>query len=108
MLSSHGESAAMPAHSEQTRCFKNLWDYDLIYSGDTFDGVIDEISRSRDECSGFVSYEAGFNPAQHLENQIEQRKEKLQWRIAKLSFLGAILGAIVGTIILTILKWFLK
>ncbi|MHB9072419.1 MAG: hypothetical protein ACYC6G_02720 [Desulfobaccales bacterium] len=70
--------------------------------------MIDEISQPRDECSGFASYEAVFNPAQHLENQIEQRKEKLQWRIAKLSFLGAILGGIVGTIILTILRWLLK
>ena len=108
MLSSFGESAVMPAHSEQTRCFKRLWDYDLIYSGDTIDGVIDEISRARDECPGFAPYESGFNPAQHLENQVDQRKEKLQWRIAKLSFLGAILGGIVGTIVLAVLKWLFK
>lgn len=105
MLGSYGQSAVMPAHSEQTRCFKNLWDYDLIYIGDAFDGVIDEISRSRDDCKGFASYEAGFSPQQHLENQVEQRKERLQWRIAKLGFFGALLGGFVGTIILAALKW---
>ncbi len=108
MLGTHGESAVMPTHSEQTRCFKNLWDYDLIYLGDTFDGVIDEISKSRDSCPGFALYEAGFSPSQHLENQVEHRKEKLQLRIAKLSFVGAILGGIVGTIIIGLLKWLLK
>ena len=108
MLNTRGESAVMPAHSEQTRCFKNLWDYDLHYSGDTFEAVIEEISQPRDECLGFDSYEAGFSPAQHIENQVEQRKEKLQWRIAKLGFLGALLGGVVGTIILAVLKWLFK
>ncbi len=108
MLSTCGKSAVMPAHSEQTRCFKNLWDYDLHYSGDTFDGVVDEIGRSRDDCSGFAPYEAGLHPGKHLENQLEMRKEKLRWRIAKLGFWGALLGGIVGTIILGALKWLFK
>lgn len=108
MLGSRGVSAVMPTHPEQTRCFKNLWDYDLTYIGDTFDGVIEEIELSRDNCPGFVTYEAGFTPAQHLEAQLEQRKERLQWRIAKLGFWGALLGGIVGTIILSLLKWILN
>jgi hypothetical protein len=66
----------MPAHSEQTRCFKNLWDYDLHYIGDTFDGVIQEIERSRDNCPGFMPYEAGLTPAKHLEIQFEQMKRR--------------------------------
>jgi len=98
----------MPAHFEQTRCFRNLWDYDLHYSGDTFDGVIEEIERGRDDCPGFEPYAAGFTPEQHLENQIEQRKEKLQWRIAKLGFWGALLGGVVGTIIVYLLKWLIE
>jgi len=89
----------MPANPEQTRCFKNLWDYGLIYSGDTFDGVVEEIEKDRDGCAGFASYDAGFTPVQHLEHQIEKRKEELQWKIAKLGFLGALLGAILGTIV---------
>lgn len=68
----------MPAHPEQTRCFKNLWDYDLHYTGDTFAGVIDEIERNREDCPGFMPYEAGFTPAQHLEIQLEQKKQKLE------------------------------
>ena len=88
--------------------FSYYWDYDLTYIGDTFDGVIEEIERSRDNCPGFVTYEAGFNPAQLLEAQLEQRKERLQWRIAKLGFWGVLLGGIVGTIILSLLKWILN
>ena len=110
MLGSHGQSV-MPAHPEQTRCFKDLWDYELYYSGDSFDGVVEEIGRPRDECPGFATYEAGFSPAQHLENQVEQRKEKLQWRVAKLGFWGALVGAIAGAIagilILALLEWLL-
>lgn len=105
MLGTRGQSAVMPAHPEQTRCFKNLWDYDLHYVGDTFGGVIEEIERGRDDCPGFLPYEAGFTPVQHLENQIEQRKEKLQWRIAQLGFFGALFGGIAGAIIIAILKW---
>lgn len=74
MLATHGSSSVMPAYPERTRCFKNLWDYDLIYSGDNFHGVIDEIERSRDDCPGFMPYEAGFTPAQHQEIQLEQMK----------------------------------
>jgi hypothetical protein len=108
MLGTEGKSAVMPAHPDRTRCFKNLWDYDLHYLGDSFDGVVEEIGRPRDDCPGFASYEAGFTPEQQLEHQIEQRKEKLQWRIAKLGFFGAILGGIAGTVILAILKWVLE
>ena len=54
MLSTHGESAAMPAHPEQTRCFKDLWDYELHYSGDLFQGVVEELGRPRGECPGQV------------------------------------------------------
>ena len=74
MLGSHGKSAVMPAHAEQTRCFKKLGDYDLHYAGDSFAGVIEEIERSRDDCPGYMAYEAGFTPAQHQEIQLEQRK----------------------------------
>ena len=108
MIGTHGQSVVMPAHPEQTRCFKNLWDYDLIYVGDTFDGVIEEIGRNRDDCPGFLPYEAGLTPAQHLESQVEQRKEKLQWRIAKLGFWGALLGGIAGTILYQCFNWLIK
>ncbi|MBN1291131.1 MAG: hypothetical protein JXB48_04760 [Candidatus Latescibacteria bacterium] len=108
MLGTHGQSAVMPAHSEQTRCFKNLWIYDLIYSGDTFNGVIEEIERNRDDCPGFLPYEAGLTPAQHLESQLEKRKEKLQWRIAKLGFWGALFGGIVGTLLYQFFNWLIK
>ncbi len=98
----------MPAHSERTRCFKNLWDYELHYSGDTFEGVLEELGRARGKCPGFASYEAGFTPVQHLESQVEQRREKLHWRIAKLGFWGALLGGAAGTIILATVKWLVE
>ena len=105
MLGTKGQSAVMPANADQTRCFKNLWDYDLTYVGDNFGGVVEEIERERHQCRGFAPYEAGFTPEQHLEHQIDQRKEKLQWRIAKLSFFGALLGGVIGIMILEVLKW---
>lgn len=100
MLSTHGKSAVMPAHSESVRCFKSLWDYELNYFGDTFEGVCAELERARDKCSGFAPYEAGLTPAEHLESQVEQRKEKLQWRIAKLAFFGSVTVLII--------KWLLE
>lgn len=108
MLGTRGQSAVMPPHPEQTQCFKKLWDYGLIYVGDTFDGVIEEIERSRDDCTGFLPYEAGLTPDQHLESQKEQREEKLQWRIAKLGFCGALLGGIAGTLIYQCFNWLIK
>lgn len=73
MIGSHtggrGGSAVMPAHPERTRCYKNLWDYDLLYTGDNWDGVLDELKRTREQCSGFTPYEAGFTPKQHLAAQ---------------------------------------
>lgn len=75
MLATHGTSAAMPPDCKQTQCFKSLWvEYDLIYAIPDFQGVIREIGRNRDDCSGFMRYEAGFDPAQHREIQLEQRK----------------------------------
>ena len=74
MLASHGSSSVMPAHPERTRCFKNLWDYDLYYSGDTFAGVIEEIERSRDNCPGFMLYEARLSPERHLEIWVDRMK----------------------------------
>ena len=61
--------------------------------------MIEELGRPRDECPGFASYEAGFTPGQHLENQVEQRRETLQWRIAKLGFWGALLGGAAGALL---------
>ncbi len=105
MLGAKGRSSVMPANPEQTQCFKNLWtQYDLMYAAASFGGVVEEIGRDRKPCQGFTVYEAGFTPEQHLEHPIDRRKEKLQWRIAKLGFLGALLGGIVATA-LAILKW---
>ncbi len=106
MLSSHGESAAMPTHSEQTECFRSLWvEYDLTYFEYSLEGVFDELKRSRDDCAGFFPYESGFTPAQHLERQEERRREKLQWRIARLGFLGALLGALIGSVLPNLWRW---
>jgi hypothetical protein len=106
MLASRGESAAMPTHSEQTDCFRNLWvEYDLNYWEPSLEGVFDELKRSRDKCVGFFPYESGFTPAQHLERQEGRRREKLQWRIARLGFFGALLGALIGSVLPSLWRW---
>jgi hypothetical protein len=102
-LDARGQSAVMPMIPESARCFKNLWDYDLTYSGDSLEGVIDELGRDRSRCPGFVNYEAGFTPVQHLDRLDQQRDNKLQWRIAKIGFWSAVVGGIVGAIVTAIL-----
>lgn len=64
-----------------------------------------EVETDRSECTGFAAYEAGFTPEQHLEHQIEGRKEKLQWRIAKLGFYGGLVGGALGATGSAVLKW---
>jgi len=108
MVGTKGQSAVMPADAEQTRCFKNLWLYDLTNATANFNGVIEEIERDRHQCRGFASYDAGFSPQQHLDHQEGQRKERLQWRIAKLGFFGALLGGILGTMVPAAMKWFFE
>jgi hypothetical protein len=106
MLITQGKSAAMPSHPEQTACHKNLWvEYDVTYSGDSMEGVFDELERSRDQCAGFLSYEPGLSPTQHIERQEQERRERLQWRTAKLSFFGG-LGALIGSLGSNIPRWF--
>lgn len=107
MLGSRGHSAVMPARSEQTTCLKNLWvDYDLTYSGDSMDGVIEEIEKNRDQCPGFFRYEPGVSPVDHVERQREERRERTQWRIAKMSFCGGLLGALIGALGANLPHWF--
>jgi hypothetical protein len=108
MLATRGQSASMPAHSDKTRCFKNIWEYDLHYVGDSIAGVFDELESPRDECTGFARYEPGLSPARHLERQEEERKGKLQLRIARLGFYGALIGGVVTAIILEVLKWVIE
>jgi hypothetical protein len=105
MLSSGGASAKMPARSERTRCFKNLWEYDVHYTGDSWPGVKEEIEASRDDCPGFRKYDAGFDPASHLEHQVEDRQQAMTWRIARLGFWGAMLGGAISAAVGALIAW---
>jgi hypothetical protein len=96
----------MPSNPERTRCHRNLWViYDLTYTGDSLDGVFEEIERPRDKCPGFFQYESGFAPDQHFQRRDEKQREKLQWRIAILGFGGALIGAIVGSRLHELVSW---
>lgn len=104
MLRTRGQSAVMPADPEQTGCYRNCWtDYDLTYSGDSLNGVFEELGRPRQKCPGFFQYEPGFTPAQDLERQEERRREQVQWRTAKVGFWGAFLGALIGVVLPSLL-----
>lgn len=106
MLGSRGKSAVMPVHYQDTGCFRNLWPlYDVTYSGNAVEGIFDELQRSRKDCAGFAAYESGYTPAQHLERLEERRKERFQWRIAKLGFVGALTGALIGSILPHVPHW---
>lgn len=105
MLASGGVSAKMPAHADGTRCFKNLWEYDVHYAGDSWDGVKNELEESRDDCAGFRAYEAGFNPIEHKAHQEQDRLQAVQWRVARLGFVGSVLGGLLGTGIAALIRW---
>jgi len=95
----------MPANPEKARCYQNRWvDYELGYSGDSIDGVAEELKTSRDDCGGFINHEPGSTPQQHLDRQEQLRKERVQSRIALLAFLGALLGALIPSILSRLLK----
>jgi hypothetical protein len=77
-LGAYWTSGAMPAHPERTECFKHLWvQYDLIYFDYSADGVFDELDRPRDECPGFVSYEAGYTPEKLLKRIEEDSRAQI-------------------------------
>ena len=106
MLGTHGQSSLMPANPERTDCFKKLWvHYYLAYSGNTLEGVYDELERERDNCSGFFKYEPHRSPAQHLELENEMRQQKFQWRVAKLGFWASFGGALIGVLLPKFLDW---
>lgn len=67
MLATGGSSAVMPAHPERTRCFRDLWGYDLHFVGDSWDEVKCELDQPRDNCRGFEIHESGISPKWHLD-----------------------------------------
>jgi hypothetical protein len=78
------ESSLMPRDARRMSCSKGLWEYDHRLGSK--DDLIDEIERSRDDCTGFAPYERGLTPA-ILRKQIEdrnnsQRLEKILKEIA--------------------------
>jgi len=95
--------------NEGVRCSKRLWvDFDLSSAQDkdvVFFEMYDELERSRRRCGGFFKYEPGFDPAAHLQRQEEVRKEHLQWRIAKLGFVGALFGGAIGVLLVKLFEW---
>lgn len=115
-LGTRGKSAVMPSHPEQTTCLKNLWDYDLHYSGDSWEGVLSELETPRDKCQGFLQYEAGLSPAKHIERQEQERRERFeqqeqerrerfQFKAALLSFFGGLSGALIGAFGSNLPRW---
>ena len=74
--------------------------YDLTYTGASWEGVVEELERSRDKCPGYFAYQAGLTPVEHKERQEQRRRERLQWQTtgltAGLSFISGIIGALIG------------
>jgi ribosomal protein S27AE len=97
MLGMRGQYSVMPAHPERTTCSKNLWvSYDLHYSGDSWEGILEELDRSRNKCPGFFAYNAGLSLAAHAERQEKRHGERIQWATAGLAFLGALIGGLLS------------
>jgi hypothetical protein len=94
------KSASMPANSETTNCYRNLWvGYDLTYIGNSLGGVFEEINADRNKCPGIFRYESSYSPAEHLKLQEQSRLQKFQLKIALLPFLGGVIGAILGSLL---------
>lgn len=84
----------MPTDWQAAQCQRGLWTtYDLTYASADLEGTHDELKRSRDDCPGFVRYEWGFSPVQHLD--LQQKARERQQRIGDSVVTGA-LGGIVA------------
>jgi len=105
LLGAHGK-AGLPAGALLTNCRRSLWvGYELAYGGPDLDGVFQEIEKSRKKCIGFFRYEPAFTPTQHLDLQEQRRREKLNWKIARLGFFGGVLGALIGSFLRDLPHW---
>jgi hypothetical protein len=106
MLGTRGVSAVMPANPELTRCARSRWtEYELTYPSNSLDGVFEVIDRPREGCPEFLQHEGGYTPAQHFELQEQRRRERHEWRIARLGFFGGVLGAFIGSFLRDIPHW---
>ena len=74
-------------------CAKRLW----IWQDDApINVLIREANRPRFWCRGFYRYQPGRSPKAHFELEDERRKQRHQWRLAILAFLGALIGSVIG------------
>jgi hypothetical protein len=105
LLGAQGK-VTLPAGAELTNCRRGLWaGYELTCCTPDIDGVFDEIEKNRNKCIGFFRYEPAFTPAQHLDIQEQRRREKLNWKIARLGFFGGVLGALIGSFLRDLPRW---
>lgn len=94
-------SIAVQPRWENVNCQRSLWvDYELTYVEPCYEGVRDEISRSRRECDGFYAYRPGWSPAGHRELllKFQERRSNILFLLlgSALTLLGTWLAKHLG------------
>ena len=62
-----------------------------------------EVEKDRKKCRYFYRYEPGLSPQAHADRQFENRRDKLQRRIA---WIGAVTGSLA--LLIQFLEWYFK
>jgi hypothetical protein len=88
------------ANTEQTHCYKQLWESDIQFGTLDPETLISELNSDRSSCLKFVRHEPTFSPSEHQQRHDKREEEsriaKLQMKIAWLGFGGGLVGSVVG------------
>lgn len=96
--SADGRNWSDQLYIDETRCYKDQWGARFVEGSIEEEDLDRELNADRRDCRYFFQYEPNFTPEEHRDRQDERRRERLQWRIAVLGFVGALLGGLVGTL----------
>jgi hypothetical protein len=86
---------------EHLCCHRSLWvGYDLTYVGNPEGPKLDEVTERR-RCDGFLRYQPGLRPEEHI-NRLSRSEER------KAQFWTLLLASVLGSILTLVGQWVAK